>query len=318
MKFFDLTEHRPDPKPDSRKIIINRQVQSIMDAINPNNDDSALLTEKLTEMRSHKPGLKPESLIIAIENLDLNDDSTNHQAVKNLLINILDKIKVGYVKERLIKQVESNNDLDPLHEHKFYEKLDKPEKGQLISKEIDPEDPCQYAEIFSEYIASQLAYTIFLPNLSPKVRLYGINKIRPLESYESSSEDSMNYKEGSTSEEDDDQEYILTSKIIKDFKQIRDFNYEQMKQAKNFGAFFAANCLLGDYDLHSDNVGLIGDELARIDFGKAFSYHYDQPWVGSDKFTTEPKSAEKFLQRMKEVKIYINGHMTQMYPDSMF
>ena len=51
MKLIDL--------PEPSKIIINHQVQSIIDAIHPDNDDKALLTNKLNEMMSVKPGLKP-------------------------------------------------------------------------------------------------------------------------------------------------------------------------------------------------------------------------------------------------------------------
>lgn len=247
---------------------------------------STLLGHKFPDNRSLKPDaiklllkkaakLPPETISI------LKDISLERTIVAPKVNRTREKIgdKTQGITEGGIVRKKAKNDQD-----KNILKQNK----KIMLKNSSKDEGLEGGEV-CEYIGSNLA-NIYLPEASAKFRLY-VDK------------DSQGKTE----------KISVASTFIDKFQTVHD-NWDEQgkdvgdnrltKDAKGFAQFFAANALIGDYDIHGGNIGAAETpdgtkKWARIDIGRGLSYNVDADWrTRTLKQTHTPKTVELLKERM--------------------
>lgn len=265
----------------NRESLIKYQADLIIEQIDGFEGDPGDLIEDLLDYSNYKgKRYKPDSFKYVLDNYKFSPQI--HEIVLKAYIDS----KIGYVKERELDLAGDKPDgiTSGGQVRKYRESNDynvKKHKTIWLQKSGDSE--LGPGENICEYIGTNLINHM-MDKTSPKLRLH----------------------------RDEYGGITLLSKYIEDFETLRDKDpriaRELIRRSENFAKFFAANVLIGDYDIHPGNVGIITKDrqyIGRIDNGCALSYNIERSFSGRIKRTlTNLQSVEGFKQTMLSLSIY--------------
>jgi hypothetical protein len=265
----------------NRELLIKNQAALIIEQIESFEGDPGDLIEALLDYSDYKgKHYKPDAFKFVLDHYSFPSETDD--AIKKAYIDS----KIGYVKERefdpagakpdgitsggQVRKTQNYND----HNVKKHKNIWLQKTGVMTQGLI--EDVC-------EYIGTNLINHM-MDKTSPKLRLH----------------------------RDEYGDITLLSKYLEDFETLRDKDprtaRELIRRSENFANFFAANILIGDYDIHPGNVGIITQDrhyIARIDNGCALSYNMERNFGGRIKKTLPGlQSVEGFKQTMLSLPIY--------------
>lgn len=265
----------------NRQQLIKNQAGLIIEQIESFNGDSPDLIEELLDYSDYKgKHYKPDAFKYVLDHHSFPTEID--KAIRKAYIDS----KIGYIKERELDPAGAKPDgiTSGGQVRKSRESMDyNVKKHKTIWLQKLEDSALGVSENICEYIGTNLINNI-MENTSPKLRLH----------------------------KDEHGNITLLSKYLENFETLREKNpktaRELIKRSENFAKFFAANILIGDYDIHPGNVGIITADrhyIARIDNGCALSYNIERNFRGKTKRTLSIlQTVEGFKQTMLSLPIY--------------
>ena len=280
MAIKELTPQERIQLRSERSVIVQEQARSLLRLCYRYRDNIDNLRKQLSGYRfPENKSFKAEAVKFALEYMEKNS-SRFSQEMREAISDFFVERSVGTLKERPLEKIAEKT--DGINSGRMVSKPPKNQTDVNLLKQnkvwMQKDGIDDVGEIFCELISTNLSNAMLGAN-SPKFRIH----------------------------KDENGNVTVISKFLDDFKTLQDSanDYEDFaKEAKGFANFFAANALLGDYDVHEGNVGLrIANDgsrhWARIDNGRGLSFNVDVNYRRKKLLKLEqPQTAEGFKASM--------------------